>query len=189
MQAAVKTATSVHIVGTAKDGSKTLTLDVSFQGGNTSGTFSEGGKAATILLIGNKSYIKIDDAFLKLAGVPLRAVVCARLCGKYVLVPASQAAGLGGSFDMAGLDSQFVNALPASFSNDTTEHFTPATLNGQAVLKATQGQDVIEVAASGTPYPVFISEAGQGSLTFSEWNAVPPITPPPASKIISPGSL
>jgi hypothetical protein len=186
MQTAVKTATSVHMVGTTKDGSKTLALNVSFQGGNTSGTFSEGGQAVTILEIAKKSYIKINTGFLKLAGIP--TAVCARVCGKYVLVPAAQL-GFPGSFNMAGLNSQFLGSMSASLRTDTVDHFSQATLNGQPVLKATQGKDTIEVAASGSPYPVFLSESGQGSLTFSEWNAVPPITPPPASEIINASNL
>lgn len=90
---------------------------------------------------------------------------------------------------MWGFASHWVNTLPSSVSHDTVDRFTPATLDGQPVLKATKGRDTIEVAATGSPYPVLLAESGRGRLTFSEWNAVPPLAPPPANEVITASNL
>ena len=183
MQAAVKSATSVHIAGAIKDNGQQISLDMSFQGSNASGSVTQGGQSYTILVVDNKAYIKVNPDFLKAANLP--SSDCSSMCGKYVSVPQSQMSQLAGSLSLSSITNQFVNSLPASVSHDTTDVFSPATLNGQPVLQLTQGPYTIDVASTGTPYLLYISDSSQGSVTFSQWNSVPPLTPPPAAQIIN----
>jgi hypothetical protein len=86
---------------------------------------------------------------------------------------------------MSSITQQFVKSLPSSVSHDTTDLFVPATLNGQPVLQFTQSPYTIDVAATGAPYLLYASDASQGTLTFSQWNSVPPLTPPPSSDVVT----
>jgi hypothetical protein len=181
MEAAMRAATSVHMVGTVKDGSQQITMDVSFQGGGMSGTVGVGGQTIDLLVLSHQAYVKVDQAFLKIAGLP--ASDCSSMCGKYLAAPSSQL-GQAGSLSMSGLMSQMLSKMP-SMRNDTSDVFASATLNGQAVLKGGGDGVTVDVATNGPPYPLLIADSGQGSITFSQWNAVPPLTPPPASDVIT----
>lgn len=184
MQSAVKSATSVHISGSVKQGSQQDTLDMVFQGNDASGTVSQGSQAYTILLVAGKAYVKVDQGFLKAANLP--ASDCNSMCGKYVEVPQSQMSQLTGSLSLASITHQFVSSLPSSVRNDTADVFQKSTFGGQPALKFAQGQYTIVVAGTGTPYLLYISDSSNGShLTFSQWNSVPPLTPPPANEIIA----
>jgi len=105
------------------------------------------------------------------------------MCGRYLSLPASQL-GQAGSITMSGLMNQLLSKVPSP-KGDTSDVFVRTTVNGQPVLKGSGDGVTVEVAWSGTPYPLLITKAGAGTVTFSQWNAVPPITPPPASDIIT----
>jgi ribosomal protein S9 len=182
MEAAMRAAQSVHMVGSVDENSQQITMDVSFQGGGMSGTVSAAGQTVNLVLLAGKAYVKVDQAFLKEAGLP--ASDCSSMCGRYLAVPSSQL-GQAGSLTLSSLMSQMLSKIP-SVNNDTSEVFVRSTLNGQPVLKGSGDGVTLEVAGSGPPYPLLITQAGQGTVAFSEWNAVPPITPPPASDIITP---
>ncbi len=185
MQAAVKSATSVQISGSVKEGSQQDTIDMVFRGNDASGTVGQGGQAYTILLVAGKAYVKVDPGFLKAANLP--ASDCSSMCGKYVEVPQSQISQLTGSLNLASITNQFVSSLPSSVRNDTADVFQKSTFDGQPALKFAQGVYTIYVAGSGAPYLLYISDSSTGNhLTFSQWNSVPPLTPPPASDVITP---
>lgn len=183
MEAAVKAAKSVHMAGTATDGSQKVSFDLSFYGKtDLSGTISEDGGGFTVLTVGGKSYIEANKAFLKVAKVTASA--CATICGKYIELPSADASQITGSLSMSSLSQQAFGKLPASTSKDTSEVFVPATINGQPVLRFSKGGNTIDVARTGTPYPVMVAASGT-AITFSEWNAVPAPVPPPASKVLN----
>jgi hypothetical protein len=181
MEAAMRAATSVHMAGTVKDGSQQITLDVSFQGGGMSGTVGVAGQTIDLVVLSQQAYVKVDQGFLSIAGLP--ASDCSSMCGKYLAVPSSQL-GQAGSLSLSGLMGKMLSKMP-TMKNDTTDLFVSATLNGQAVLKGGADGVTVDVAASGPPYPLLISGSGEGAITFSQWNSVPPLTPPPASEIIT----
>jgi hypothetical protein len=182
MEAAMRAAKSVHMVGSVKENSQQITIDVSFQGGGMSGTVGVGGQTIDLLLLSKQAYVKVDQAFLKEAGLP--ASDCNSMCGRYLAVPSSQL-GQAGSLSLSSLMSQMLSKIPSA-KNDTSDVFVRGTLNGQPVLKGSGDGVTLEVAGSGPPYPLLITQAGQGTVVFSEWNSVPPITPPPPSDIITP---
>lgn len=184
MQAAVKSATSVQIAGSVKEGSQLDTLDMTFQGNDASGTVSQGGQSYTILLVADKAYVKVDQSFLNAANLP--ASDCSSMCGKYVAIPQSQMSQFAGDLNLASLTKQMMDSVPSSVRNDTADVFQKSTFDGQAALKFTQGPYTIDVAGTGTPYVLYISDSSNGQhLTFSQWNSVAPLTAPPASEIIT----
>jgi hypothetical protein len=181
MEAAMRAAKSVHIVGTVTQGSQHVTLDVSFRDGGMSGIVGVNGQTVDLVVLSNQAYVKVDLSFLKLAGLP--ASDCSSMCGRYLSVPASQL-GQAGSMTMSGLINQLLSKVPSP-KGDTSDVFVRTTVNGRPVLKGSGDGVTVEVAGSGTPYPLLITKAGESTVTFSQWNAVPPITPPPASDIIT----
>ncbi len=185
MKAAMTGASSVHIVGTLTEGSQQVSIDASVNGSDISGTFSEnGGTAATIVVADGNAYVQINSSLLRAAGLP--ATDCSTLCGKYVQAQASEAAKFT-AFTMSHLMREMADGVPSA-AGDTTDLFEPATFEGHPVLQLLQAEDTADVARTGPPYPLFIANAARGSadgsLTFSEWNSVPPISPPAASQIV-----
>jgi hypothetical protein len=184
MQKAVKTATSVHMTGSTKSGSQTITFDLSFDGARAmSGTFSEGGGSFEMVEVGGKAYLKIDAGFLKTAGAPSSA--CAIVCGKFVELPGNEASQMTGTLSMSSLSSQAFGKLPAGVTKDKSELFVPGTFDGQPVLTYHGGGYTIDVSKTGTPYPVLVEDSTGDKVVFSQWNAVPAPSSPPANQVIS----
>lgn len=183
IQSAVKSASSVHMAGTATDGSQQIRFDLSFYGkSELSGTITENGGGFSVLTVNGKSYIRASTAFLRFARAPSAA--CATICGKYIELPGSDARQITGSLSMSDLSRQAFARLPPATSADASETFVPATYRGQPVLKFQHGGDTIDVARTGTPYPVLISASGT-AIIFSEWNAVSAPAAPPASQVLN----
>jgi hypothetical protein len=184
LQAAVRAAKSVHMVGSATSAGHTITFDMSFYGKNgMSGSFGEGGGSFSLLAVGGKTYFKVDAGFLKLSKAP--AAACSLVCGKYMEVPVSETGQITGSLSMAALSGQAFGKLPASVLKDKTGKFVPATFDGQPVLQFRGGGYTIDVAATGTPYPVLVRNSSGDNITFSEWNAVSAPAAPPASQVVN----
>jgi hypothetical protein len=184
MQSAVKSAKSVHMTGSLVSGSQTITFDLSFYGrSDTSGTFSDGNGAFSLLIVNGTTYIKANSAFLKLAKAPASA--CRTICGKYIKLPAPAAGQLTGSLSMSGLTTQMFGSLPTSVTNNESNLFVRASYDGQPVLKFSGGGYTIDVASTGPAYPLLIKGQAGDSLTFSQWNALPAPVAPPASQVVN----
>jgi hypothetical protein len=184
MKAAAQAATSVRMTGTGRVGSTTVTFDLSFIGSSEiSGSFTEGGQSLAIEAVAGETYIKINQGFLVIAKLP--ATDCASICGKYVELPAAEASQIDGSITLRSLSKQIFGAIPASASSDTSVDFVHSTYHGQPVLTAHGAGYTLDVAATGSPYPLFIANSQGDDVTFSEWNSVPALTPPPASEVIT----
>lgn len=181
IKAAVMAASSVHVAGTVTDGSNKVIIDVSIDGRNASGLFHADGITTVILAVDGKVYLQVNPDYLKLGRLP--AADCTIMCGKYVRVPASAFTQFTVSASMSHWTSAIVNAMPSA-AGDTTDLFKPATFQGQPVLQLKQATQTVDVTRTGTPYPLLISSPTYGSVTFSEWNSVPPVTPPPPSQIV-----
>jgi hypothetical protein len=184
IKAAMTGASSVHIAGTLTEGSQKIGIDASLNGADISGTISEGSNTIALVMVAGNVYLQINSSYLKTAGLP--ATDCSTLCGKYVQAPASDVAQFT-AFDMSHLMRGMADGLPSA-AGDTTDLFEPATFEGHPVLQLIQAQDTVDVARTGTPYPLFVSNSAHGSadgsLTFSDWNSVSPVTAPAASQVI-----
>jgi hypothetical protein len=183
VQEAARTATSVHVTGTVTQGSQTVTLDVSFSGSSLAGSIGLNGATFYVLSLNGKTFIKLNAAFLQVAKAP--ASVCARICGKYVEVPASSASQITGSMSMQQLVAQVFSNKNISDAASSGCVFSPATWNGQAALQCHQAPYTIDVAAHGKPYLLYVLGSKGEHIVFSDWNAVTLPQPPPASQVIS----
>jgi hypothetical protein len=182
--AALRSAQSVRMTGGMVQNGNSLHLDVGFiKSGSLSGTLSGpfAGAQATfkLIIVGSKGYVFLDKQFFnalaKTHGIPASA--CATLCGKYVAVPASQF----GNFSLGGLTNSIFKG-----NNKAVPGSTVTTVNGQPAYRVGDGHgSYLYVAENGTHYPLEITKSGTGTIFFSEWNSVPPITAPPASQVIS----
>jgi hypothetical protein len=185
-----KAAKSVHISGSVKQGSTTITLNMSFDGPDFFGTVQEGAANVDMLALSGKIYVKLTSAFLKVAKLPssVLATVCAKYCGRYVELPAADAAQLTGNVGMTQLVNQAFSAKMVAQAKKSNVEFKPATVDGQSVLQASQGGYTFDVTTGSAHYPVIWSGKGQ-RIVFSDWNAVTLPAPPPAKDVLSLSSL
>jgi len=187
--AALKTAHSVRLSGTMTDSGKVIKIDLGFfRSGAVSGTIVgrfDGRSSISLDLIvtGTAAYVLVNKQYfnsvLRLGGVPASA--CVTLCGKYLKLPAKQFS----SFNLNGLTNQTFNQNIKLSGTVTT-----SIINGQPAYRISDTLgNYLYVAKSGNHAPIEITRPGSGKVVFSEWNSVPPISAPPASRIFRlPGS-
>lgn len=187
MQAAAETATSVHVAGLVTQGRQTVTIDVSLAGNSIAGTLGAYGTSYYLLSLNGDSFVKLNAAFLQVEKAP--ASMCAKVCGKYVELPFGSAFAITGWLSLPQLVKDVFATKNMSDVAGSGCMFSPATVNGQSVLQCRQGESTLDVAAHGTPYLVYWSGPHGEHLAFSEWNSatLPPV--PPASQVVSVGSL
>jgi hypothetical protein len=187
VQAAATGATSVHMTGSVHQGTQTATFDVSFNGTSVAGTLGLNGKSFSVLVVGGATYVKVNAAFLSAENAP--AIVCAKVCGKYVELSATTASQITGFLSMQALTTSVFGNNNLSAAGNSSCVFSPATRNGQSVLECRQGAYTLDVAAHGTPYIVYFGGPQGEYIAFSDWNAVTPPTAPPPSEVVSINSL
>jgi hypothetical protein len=188
--ATVRSATSVRvrIVASPVSNGTPESADLGlFANGNMSGTLSldRSKPPVTIIEVSKVAYVLLTPAFLKNAAGSSAA--CNGQCGKYIKVTGAEAASL--------VKDESLNKFAALFSDLRGEkRIGVTTVNGeQAIVLKYSGNMIVDVVASGPPYPLKISgNAGAGSsglFEFSEWNSVPALTPPSASDLVDPAKL
>ncbi|HTS95372.1 MAG TPA: hypothetical protein VMI33_02030 [Streptosporangiaceae bacterium] len=179
MRSVVKAARSVHLDGVLRSGGKAIGLNLGLtSSGGFAGTITENGVPLTLVDAGDKVYVKATAPFLAQLRVPASA--CSIMCGKYVEMSGSQGDELAGNLNMSSLLASFTGRLPRFTDAGTT---TVAGHAGQ-VLLGPDGSRLV-VAAAGPPYPLqAVARQGNGSLDFSQWNAVPRPVAPPAGQVI-----
>lgn len=181
MKSGFATASSVRITGSGNFNGTQGTLDLSmFRSGNIRGTIKEGALNGSVVGVGGHFYVFVDKAFVNYLHttqhVPLSA--CKTICGKYVAIPK----GTLGELTLSSLVKQIETGVPVATS---VPSIRVTTYQGQPAyeLSNDKGQQVF-LAKNGTHYLLGMVDPGKFRLTFSEWNAVPPIVAPPPSKII-----
>ncbi len=182
--AALKAAHSLRVSGGVVESGKGIHLDVGFikpssANGTLSGSLSGFTATFKLIITGGKGYILIDKSFFgslaKEDGLPASA--CSAVCGKYIEVPASQF----GDFSLNGLTNSMLKA-----QDEVGSGVTVTSIDGQPAYKVSDGHgSYLYIAENGTHYPLEVTKPGTGTLTFSQWNSVPPITAPPASQVTS----
>jgi hypothetical protein len=184
MKSAVSAANSVHLNGVLRSGDRAVGLDIGLlKSGEFSGTITDNGVPLTLTDTGGKLYVKATPAFLKQLRVS--PALCSLMCGKYVELTTAQSEALAGNFTMRKLLASLTGSLPKFADAGTT------TVRGTRaqVLRAADGS-MLEVAATGTPYPLRVVGKGHnGQLDFTQWNSVPRPAAPRASQVINAASL
>jgi hypothetical protein len=181
-QQSVRTASSVHVDGAGSNNGVPVAYNLGVnRAGDISGTIHENGANFDIISANGKVYIKATPEFLKQAHAP--ANVCTIVCGRWVELPPKEASQLTSNATMSTLTGE------ANFSNlpKLTEDGS-TTVNGQSawVLKAPDG-GTVDVSQQSAHYPLQVKSASsnQGVLHYTQWNAVPKPTAPPASQVIN----
>ncbi len=192
MFAAVKAASSFHVVGSGKDNDGTpFELDVHFGGGGGSGHFSEGATRFDLAGHAGDIYVKTSAAAWKatIGNKPGVDGLASTLAAHWVKVPSANA-------NFAQL-AQYVDkdAFVTSFSQSAATGSGPFEKSGTGAVEGTaavvftdtKDQSKIYVAAHGAPLLLKVEGApsdGGGGLALSEYNK--PFAPnlPSADQVI-----
>ncbi len=182
---AAKAASSVAIDGTMANSGKPITLSVAgkMDGTNVKASFTSPEQgAATILVVDGQAYIKGDATFWKAAGV---ATPSQDMLSKYVAAPVDEA--IMKDLRPSDLMSGALGAAKSDLGNQSGP-VTESTVNGKKVyvLKSTTGTNSMTVSADGSYLLQSIDSTDKdaGTLTFTQWNSVPPIAAPPAAEVL-----
>jgi hypothetical protein len=171
---ALQKAGAAHLTGTGTQNGKPMTLDVHVVGSSASGTVTMGGAKVDLVSVGGKVYVRASSDFWSQNGVPAAAE--ALLNGKWVIVPAQAASELQ-QFSLKGLADQLRHP-----SNGTIKDAVHTdTVDGAKVVVVTESDgSTLDVAATGTPYPLRIVDKGSdaGTITASEFGKKTTITAP-----------
>lgn len=168
-EAAVKAVKSVHIVVASTTNGQNSSLDFAGRADATefSLSFSVGGQTASMVKVDGACYVKGNSAFWKGTKQPN----VSQLADKWVLLNSAGAKSISDSLmvdKMTDVSSYFRDADLGTV--------TAGTLDGAAVLIFTQGR------ASSSSQRVFVDpttwrlvkvEEKQGTITYTQWNAVP----------------
>ena len=129
MVAAADGASSVHVsgTGTTQQNGPMESLDMTLtRAGGFSGTIRQGHQSLTVVSTGSTAYVKISRTFLRQARLPVSA--CARVCGKWIKLPAGSAQALTGAISM----DKFFGSMN---TNATLRYAGTAIINGTPAWK------------------------------------------------------
>jgi hypothetical protein len=186
MRASGASATSVHVKGDYTDKGQALQLDVAGdRAGRTMRLLVDfGAGPIEILKVGGDFYLKADKAFwTRLEGSAATAVQAA---GRYVSVPAGSAAGMG-DFTVSTLLAQvFTQDVPAADKLSATVQATQVDgVPAYAMTTSIRGDAKIYVSADGRARLLRTESTKNGTLDFSDWDAVAPLAPPLPDQVVT----
>jgi hypothetical protein len=158
---ALEKAGSVHLTGTGTMSGAQMQLDLRLQGADATGTITEGSDQIKLVGTGGKLYVQASSGFWTQAGIP--ASSAGALAGKWVIVPSS-AAGQVLPFSLSGLADELRHPSGATIKDAVHT----GTLNGKDVVVVTQTDgSTLDVAATGTPYPLRTVDKGESAGTIN----------------------
>ena len=182
-QDAAKAETSVHMVGTVKQDSGEMKIDMQVEkGGKAVGTIVMAGATLEIITTGTKVYVKGDKAFWdSQAGE-----------GAYDLIGDKWVASTSDA-DLASFKdfTDFTTAVSQMLTPSGTVTKTEAsTVDGQAVIGLKDGdKGTLWIATTGDPLPVKIDGGAEGGVAFTDWGAAVKVTEPAAADVLDPSQL
>ena len=171
---ALKDAGAVHVTGTGTSGGKTMSLDLHLQGADAQGSITEGGQKLEVIGSGGKLYAQAAADFWTSQGLP--AAAGALLAGKWVIVPAD-----AGTLLPVTLDSLATELAKPTDGTTVNDKVTTSTYQGKKVVVATSSDgSTVDVAATGTPYPLYSVNKGKdaGTVTLTDFGKRTTITAP-----------
>jgi len=177
---------SVHIKGAFIEKGQKLQIDVAGDraGKNTRVIVNDGANAIEILTTGGKTYIKANAAYWTKNASAAAAKLAA---DKYVTIPAGSAPSMDSLRVGTLLDKTLAKDMTAVQKLNTKVEKTE--VNGVPAYlitdKITSDGSKVYASADGQARLLRIeSPKGQGSLDFTEWDAVGPMRPPPADQLV-----
>ncbi|MGO9297144.1 MAG: hypothetical protein ACLP52_25235 [Streptosporangiaceae bacterium] len=184
IKAAAESAKSVQMAGHVVQNGEQISLDMAFvRPASASGTVSRAGATFNVVVTPGKDYVKINQSFLQASH--LSSSICAKVCGKYLAVPAGQASSFSG-LTMTSLVGGIFQHSPNK--SESAIKLTATTYQGQPAWTGSQGPYRVYIARAGKPYLLSLTGKNGESVTFSNWNTAT-VTPPPASQVITAGQL
>jgi hypothetical protein len=171
---ALRTANSVHLVGTQKDEDGLVTsMDLRMQGGDTAGTLKTGDGSAEIIRTGGVTYVKGNRQYYEAEGATKTVVAAAS--DRWVKVPnGGEGSGLTLT-DFAeniGDDSDEVSAVQQS------------VLDGSKVVVVSGSTGTTGYVANvGSPVMLRLEKSGEmeSDLSFTEYGKQFTFSPPPGA--------
>jgi len=161
----------VHIVGTFVDAGKSIGVDFSLDRDKGKGSMTQDNARADLAVVGSTAYMRASKAFwTKFAGATASQLLKDRwLKGSATKQPFS---GFARIMSIQGLIGN------AFSSHGKLTNLGEKTYKGQKVVAIRDAKDgsILYVSATGTPYPV--AATGGGSVTFTDWDKVVPVTAP-----------
>lgn len=164
--AALEAAKSVHVTGTGPTGR----LDLRMTGRSSSGALEQGGVPLEVTIVGGSTYVRTDQAGLKMIGVP--KPLQRQLDGRWLKVNSQDVTG----FTLA----DFVSELTA-YHGPLEPKVRQASLNGKKVVVVSWQHDgKLYVANTGPAYPLRGEFKGQNAavVDFTDYGAPLHITAP-----------
>lgn len=193
---AIRSVHSYHLFGSAGTSGGMTRLDLRVANAQTlSGSLSEKGVTARLVLVGGGLYVQGQDFFRQFGGAQAASIVGDR----WVRLPQSEASSLQSAFSAFGNTSTLASCLVSGTRNVSLTKSFP-TVGGVQVIELRGDGGVLDVAASGPPYPVRLSGSGSGAfvssdpacssgatpggggsgaVNFDSWGAGVSVTPPP----------
>jgi len=178
---AFQNADTVHIKGSVLDAGKHLGLDIRIKGAaGGRGTLTIEGQTLEILRIGQKGYLKGDEAFWR--GQTGNAEAGKLLKGKYLAFPTThpEFKDLASFTDMQAIGGQLAEATKVKKGSRKT-------IRGiQAIGLVESGADgsILYVALQGKPYPLRSVPNEGGSVDYLDYGKPVTLTTPPAELVI-----
>jgi hypothetical protein len=184
MRKNVTAAKSVRIKGEITSAGKKMKIDIAGDrdGTNTRAMLNDGTVGAELLTVGATTYIKADAAYWAKNGSPAVAKIAA---GKYIKLPAG--AGTNDLKVATLLDGVFTKDLPLSGMLQKVETADVAGVPAYVLTDKVGGENgKLYISADGQSNLLRIVslKAKSGTLDFTEWNAVAPMSAPPASEVV-----
>ena len=185
-------AKSVRIKGAISNGatatSKAVNVKIDIAGDragkNLRAVVNDGTGTVEILTAGGGTYFKADSAYWTKNG---NATIAALAAGMYVKVPAGSSAGA--SIPTVGglLDQIFAKDISAASKLNTNVKKTTVAGVPAYLLTTKADQTKVFVSADGQAHLMRVEgpTSELGALDFTEWNAVAPYSPPPASQVVT----
>lgn len=148
--------------------------------GDFEGTFVVGGSRVRVVRSGASTYAVVSKSFFRYLHVTrdVPAAACSVICGKYVKVPP----GAIPDVSLSKLTAQITKNVSVPKRN---VRIVVTTYAGQRAYEVSHAGQSAFFAKKGHHYLIgFRSPKHNVAATFSQWNSIPPISPPPASKIV-----
>lgn len=157
---ALQKAGAVHLTGSGVMNGNHVTADLHLQGEDATGAIEQGSDQLKIVETGGKLYMQASSGFWQQSGVPASAA--GALGGRWVIVP-TEAAGEVVPFTMKSLTDSLRHPTDAKIEDAVHT----GTLHGKKVVVVTQTDgSTLDVAATGTPYPLRTVDKGSDAGTF-----------------------
>jgi hypothetical protein len=184
VQSDFRHASSVRLSGHIREHGQRLAADLKMlRSGDAAGQISLGEATMRIVRVGTKTYVHVTKAFFRYL-VSTRHVpssACALICGKYVTLPQ----GAVPQLSLANLARRVDKNMSVPKART---HVSVTTFAGRPAYEVSTTGKAAFFAKNGHHYLIGLRDQKQGmAISFSEWNSVRPISPPPASKIVGLG--